>query len=135
MARNTIQFQKGLSLPAFHRQYGQENPCWCMMFQRRYPCGFQCASCRGNRYHKLKRGALVQCTSCNKQYSLRAGTLMQNSKFPFKVWFLAMYLISQNKKSFLALALSRHCGNSYNSAWLIKQKIIHAFCRQSIIIH
>ena len=40
MVRNTIQFQKGLSLPAFHRQNGQEHPCWRMMFQLRYPCGF-----------------------------------------------------------------------------------------------
>ena len=127
MARNTIQFQKGLSLPEFHRQYGQEHQCWRVVFQLRYPCGFQCSSCRGNRYHKIKRGALVQCASCNQQYSLRAGTLMQHSKLPFKVWFLAMYLISQNKKSISALALARHCGISYNSAWLIKQKIMHAF--------
>ena len=54
-------------------------------------------------------------------------TCMQNSKHPFKVWFLALYLISQNKKSISALAWSRHCGISYNSGWLIKQKIMHAF--------
>ena len=123
MARNTIQFQKGLSLPEFHRQYGQEYQCWRMMFQLRYPAGFQCLSCRHTRFHKLKRSALVQCASCKKQHSLRAGTLMQNRKLPFKVWFLAMYLISQNKKSISALALSRHSVISCNSTWLIK----HAF--------
>ena len=39
---------------------------------------------------------------------------------------MTLYLITQSKKSLSSLELMRHLGLSYNSAWLLQQKIIHA---------
>jgi hypothetical protein len=45
MARNPIQFQPGLSLPAFLEQYGTESQCQTALLQHRWPKGFVCPGC------------------------------------------------------------------------------------------
>jgi hypothetical protein len=52
--------------------------------------------------------------------------MMQHTKLPFRLWFIAIYFISQSKKSISSLALKRHLGVSYDTAWLLHQKIMHA---------
>jgi len=42
MARNVVQFQKGLSEPAFDRQYGTEEQCRAVVIALRWPDGFCC---------------------------------------------------------------------------------------------
>ena len=49
MARNTVQFQKGLSEPGFERQYGTEEQCRDAVVASRWPNGFECPECGGTR--------------------------------------------------------------------------------------
>jgi len=67
-----------------------------------------------------------QCNACHRQTSLIAGTLFQGSNLPLTTWFLAIYLVSQAKTGLSALALKRHLGVSYPTAWLIHHKLMQA---------
>ncbi len=51
---------------------------------------------------------------------------MQGTRLPLTTWFLAIYLISQAKTGLSALALKRHLGVSYPTAWLIHHKLMQA---------
>src|SRR3546814_3863292 len=51
---------------------------------------------------------------------------MQGTKLPLTTWFLAIDLISQAKTGLSALALKRHLGASYPTAWLIDHKLMQA---------
>jgi hypothetical protein len=51
---------------------------------------------------------------------------MERAKLPLTTWFLAIYLISQAKTGLSALALKRHLGMSYPTAWLLHHKINRA---------
>lgn len=42
MARNKVQFQKGVSLSEFIKHYGTEEQCFNALFAWRWPNGFQC---------------------------------------------------------------------------------------------
>ncbi len=55
MARNPIQFQPGLSLPAFLKQYGTEAQCQEALFQHRWPKGFVCPDCGNATGCRLSR--------------------------------------------------------------------------------
>ena len=92
----------------------------------RWPGGFRCPRCAGAEHYRVSRGerVLFQCRACRHQASLTAGTVMDSSKLPLRLWFLAMYLISQAKTGLSALALMRHLGVSYRTAWLVHQKIM-----------
>ena len=47
MAKNVVQFQKGLSEAAFQSQYGTEEQCRTALFSWRWPQGFVCPKCEG----------------------------------------------------------------------------------------
>jgi hypothetical protein len=71
-----------------------------------------------------------QCNACRRQTSLIAGTLFQGSNLPLTSWFLAIYLVSQAKTGLSALALKRHLGVSYPTAWLIHHKLMQAMAER-----
>ena len=50
MARNGIQFQKGLSLREFQGLYGTEALCEAALEKARWPNGFRCPRCDGRDY-------------------------------------------------------------------------------------
>ena len=116
MARNPVQFQKGMSLAAFQAEYGGRESCEAALRAQRWPEGFVCP--------KLRR--LYQCSACRTQTSLKAGTIFHKSKVPLTTWFLAIYLLTQSKNDISALELSRQLGVKYDTAWAIKHKLMAA---------
>lgn len=126
MKKNPIQFQKGVSLTDFMKQYGTESQCAEALFHARWPSGFQCPGCGGHRHSTIKSRNLYQCTTCHRQTSLTSGTLFEQTKLPLTVWFLAIHLLTQAKTCLSALALKRQIGVSYNTAWSLKHKIMQA---------
>ena len=128
MAMNRIQFQPGLSLPAFHAQFGTEEQCANALEASRWPQGFRCPECGNADYYLLKGGKhkTFQCKCCRLQTSLIAGTLFQSTHLALSIWFLAIYLVSQAKTGLSALDLKRQLGVSYPTAWLIQQKLMQA---------
>jgi transposase-like protein len=129
---NRIQFQPGLSMPEFFRQFGTEAQCEAALEGARWPQGFRCPCCGGAAHCVVRsRGRkLYQCNACRHQSSLIAGTVFQGTKLALTVWFLALYLISQAKTGVSALALKRQLGVSYPSAWLIHHKLMQAMAER-----
>lgn len=128
MPMNRVQFQRGMPLHEFMESYGSEAQCERALERLRWPAGFTCPRCGDGRHCRVQHEGrqLFQCGACRLQTSLTAGTLMDSTKLPLRVWFLAMYLISQAKTGLSALALMRDLGVSYRSAWLMHQKIMRA---------
>lgn len=125
MARNPVQFQKGLSEPAFHKDYGSEAQCLAALEALRWPDGFVCPRCGHGRAHRLpSRPRLHQCASCRHQASVTAGTVFHRTKLPLRLWFLGIYHLTQSKNGVSALELSRRLGVQSNTAWLLKHKLM-----------
>ena len=123
MAKNTIQFQQGLSLQEFITLYGSEEKCHEALFKWRWPDGFKCPECGHDRYCTLKSRKLFQCNRCRFQISITSRTIFDSTKLPLSIWFQAIYLVTQSKVSVSALSLKRTLGVSYNTALLMKHKI------------
>ena len=125
MAKNKVQFQKGLSLQDFLKSYGTEEDCRIRLFKMRWPSGFTCPQCGCNRYYTVTTRNLYQCTMCKHQSSVISGTIFESSKLPLTIWFLAIYFITQSKDGLSGLHLRRLLGISVNAAFRMKQKIQH----------
>lgn len=127
MPKNRVQFQKGLSLPEFFASYGTEAQCAETLFKWRWPQGFVCPQCgHAQGYGEVKTRGLLQCRHCRHQTSLTAGTVFASTKLGLTTWFLAMYLLTQQKNAISALELKRQLGVSYNTAWSVKHKLMQA---------
>jgi transposase-like protein len=124
MARNSVQFQKGLSEAEFHDLYGSEEQCQEAVFAWRWPQGFVCPDCGGRNHCVVKTRALCQCTSCRRQTSLTAGTIFAASKLPLRTWFRAMYHLTQGKGGISSIELARRLGVTQTTAWKLKHKLM-----------
>ena len=126
MSSYTVQFQRGLSLPEFLSRYGTEAQCIDELQRQRWPGGFSCPHCSAREPYRVSHGrrTVLQCRGCGRQTSLMAGTVLESSKLPLRMWFLAMFLICQAKTGLSALALKRQLGVSYRTAWLLHHKVM-----------
>ena len=61
MCMNTIQFQRGLSLPQFQALYGTEPQCERALVTARCPRGWQCAHCSYKRFFPTRNGTGLPC--------------------------------------------------------------------------
>ena len=122
--KNPIQFQEGFSLSDFFETYGTEAQCRQALFDWRWPSGFVCPVCGHTHHCLLHTNQLYQCYRCHHQTSLTSGTIFADTKLPLTTWFLAMYLVTQNKNGISALELKRQLGVNYVTAWSIKHKLM-----------
>ena len=123
MARNKVQFQRGLSDVEFQRLYGTEETCREALMSWRWPGGFECPACGDLAHCELGKRSLWQCNRCHTQTSLTAGTIFAGTKLDLAVWFRAMFHMTQTKQGISALELSRRIDVSYNTAWKLHHKL------------
>jgi ribosomal protein L37AE/L43A len=128
MAMNRVQFQPGLSLPAFLSQYGAETACRDALLATRWPDGFVCPRCAETTHSTFERDGQTywQCSACRHQTSLVAGTLFEHSRLPLTTWFFALYVLTHTKTNVSGLELSRHLGVHPCTAWRVKHKVMQA---------
>jgi transposase-like protein len=126
MPINQIQFQPGLSLPDLFAQFGTLAQCEAALERARWPEGFVCPDCGGQRHSVVycDGDRLWQCTACRKQTSLTAGTIFESTRLPLRLWFLGIYHLTQAKNNVAALELKRLLGVSYKAAWRLKHKLM-----------
>lgn len=128
MPMNRVQFQRGMSIPKFMAQYGTEPQCVQALIRARFPQGFSCPRCSHAAATQFERAGQIlwQCRQCRAQTSLTAGTPLAGTKLPLRVWWLAIFLVTQAKNGIAALELGRQLGVCYRTAWRIKHKLMAA---------
>ncbi|MCU7858960.1 MAG: IS1595 family transposase [Candidatus Thiodiazotropha sp. (ex Lucinoma kastoroae)] len=124
MSKNQVQFQKGISLTTFLKEYGTEEQCHSALYQWRWPNGFVCPECGHTECCEITSRQLSQCSRCHRQTSVISGTIFEATKLPLTTWFLGIYLLTQTKSGVSALGLRRQLGITYNAAWRMKHKLM-----------
>lgn len=133
MARNAVQFQKGMSFAEFCRRYGSEDLCHAALVAMRWPNGFVCPKCGGAKHSYTAVRRIFQCSVCRVQTSARAGTIFHKSSTPLTKWFLAMHLLTSAKNDISSLELARQLDVKWDTAWLIKQKLMEVMRQRNSI--
>src|SRR3974390_780874 len=117
MARNVVQFQKGLSEPAFEQQYGTEELCQAIVVAARWPRWFERPVCGSKQYSLVTTRNLYQCTKCRRQTSPIAGTIFASTHLPLRLWFRAIYHLTQTKQGISSIELGRRLGVTQTTAF------------------
>ena len=118
MSKNKIQFQIGVSIPEFIKDFGSEKQCEDYLEKLKWPDGYKCADCQSRRYGTYQAGSrkVYQCKDCRKRHRLTAGTIFHGTKIPLSKWFIAIHEISQSKNCVSALELHRRLEVNYKTA-------------------
>jgi transposase-like protein len=75
---------------------------------------------------KRVRHGLHRCGHCKGQFTVRMGTIFEESKLPMTKWLQAIHLMVSSKKGLSALQLSQNLEISYKSAWFLAHRIREA---------
>ena len=91
---------KNLDLPALIEQFHDEDKCRTYLEDLRWPSGVSCPQCGAvpERVTPIPSRGLHRCNECQYHISVRAGTILQDSKLPLWKWFLATYMVVEAKK-------------------------------------
>ena len=114
--------QETLNLVDFIKRFPNEDACRKYLFELRWPEGFKCPRCENSQYYHLAKYHLYQCTNCNYQASVTAGTVMHKTKISLFKWFIALFLVATDKRGCAALTIQRHIEVNYKTAWLMLHK-------------
>src|SRR4051812_31321300 len=99
-----------IDLPKLIERFGSEDKCIAYLADLRWPEGVECPRCDSKKISRLAERKQYECSDCRYQFSVRAGTVFQDSKLPLWKWFLAVYMMGESKKGVSANQLHRMLG-------------------------
>jgi transposase-like protein len=74
----------------------------------------------------VERHGLKKCGHCRKQFTVRVGTVFEDSHAPLHKWFQAIHLLCSSKKGISSHQLHRILEVQYNTAWFMSHRIREA---------
>ncbi|MDQ2983824.1 MAG: IS1595 family transposase [Actinomycetota bacterium] len=89
----------------------------------RWPDGPVCPSCGGAEYSYLTTRRLWKCKNCKKQYSVKVGTIFEDSALGLDKWLPAVWLIANSKNGISSHELARALNTTQKSAWFMLHRI------------
>jgi len=117
------------TLLEFEQRFATDEACLEYLVRMRWPGGFQCPRCGCLTAWMTRRG-LYLCHRCRFQASVTSGTVLQDTRKPLRLWFRAIWYVTNQKHGVSALGLQRVLGlRSYRTAWTWLHKLRHAMVR------
>jgi transposase-like protein len=126
---------KDINLATLTRLCSDEDAARSFLESRLWPDGPACPHCGEMEPYKLTakpgskkpgRPGLYKCRGCRKQFTVRVGTIFEDSHIPLSKWLLALHLMTSSKKGVSSLQLSREIGVTVKSAWFLSHRIREA---------
>ncbi|SPF40519.1 transposase [Syntrophobacter sp. SbD1] len=116
-----------LSDPRFHN----EEAAYAFVESQLWPNGPVCPHCGSKeKIGKLKgksyRPGLYKCYVCRKPFTVKIGTIFEDSHIPMRLWLQAMFAIASSKKGISSNQLHRTLGITLKSAWFMSHRIREA---------
>lgn len=101
------------------------NPETCFWFvaEMRWPDGNECPRCGGGGFSFLKTRMMFKCKTCQKQYSVKVGTIFEDSPVGLDKWLTAMWMMSNCKNGVSSCEIARCIGVTQKSAWFMLHRI------------
>src|SRR3984885_8412807 len=86
-----------------------------------------CGNCDEKRIGRLtgksSRPGLRKCSACRKTFTVRIGSIFEDSHFPLHLWLQAIQLITASKKGISTRQIQRAFNCSMKTAWFLTHRI------------
>ncbi|HUS11389.1 MAG TPA: IS1595 family transposase [Pyrinomonadaceae bacterium] len=89
----------------------------------RWPDGIECPRCESREYSFVKTRRIWICKGCKKHFSVKIGTIMEDSPIDLDKWLTAIWLIVNAKNGISSYEIHRSVGVTQKSAWFLLHRI------------
>lgn len=94
------------------------------MVEVRWPDGVVCPHCQSRNVGKMSGARRVwNCKECKKQFSVKVGTVFEDSPLGLEKWLPALWLIANAKNGISSYEIHRALGVTQKTAWFMLQRI------------
>lgn len=114
------------------RYFADPDRCLAFVVGLRWPNGPRCPRCSCEASRFIKTRALWECKGCKKQYSVKVGTIFEDSPISLDKWLCAIWMIVNAKNGVSSYEIHRALGVTQKTAWFMMQRIRLALQNQSL---
>jgi transposase-like protein len=116
---------------SFEPQFHTEEAAYAFVEARLWPNGPVCPHCGskekiGKLNGKTTRIGLYKCYACQKPFTVKIGTIFEDSHIPLRIWLQAIYHVCAFKKGISSNQLHRTLGVTLKTAWFLSHRICEA---------
>jgi transposase-like protein len=101
------------------------DPATCVKYlaERRWPDGPVCPKCGGKQHSYLSTRFLWKCKACKKQFSVKVGTIFEDSPLGLDKWLPAVWLLFTRRTGVSSVELGKNLGVTQKTAWFMAHRI------------
>jgi transposase-like protein len=112
------------TLAEFTKQFSTERKCHEYLKSILWKNEKVCPSCKSHKVNdNFKDFKKIRCKFCNLEFSIRKGTIFEDSRLELRKWFICIYLFSANKKGISTPVLASMVGITQKTAWFVLQRL------------
>ena len=119
----------------FFNTFPDEGSAREYLINARWPDGIVCAHCGHDEVWRICKGKLFTCKSCRKQFTVRVGTVMEDSAIPHRKWLFGMYLFGIHPKGIASTSMAKQLGITQKSAWYMDHRLREAFQHSGVVLN
>ena len=118
-----------ISLYEFFKQFPDETAARLHFEKGRWSNGRACPHCGSVATSECKdhKPMAYRCKDCRSHFSVRTGTVLEESKLPLHKWLMAIYMMTTARKGIPSTQMARELGCTQKSAWFLAQRIREAW--------
>ena len=107
------------------RRYSDPRTCLSDVAEIRWPKGPVCPRCdaEGKSIAFMPTRGLWRCKSCKKQFSVKLGTIFEDSPIGLDKWLTGMWLVNNCKNGISSYELSKDIGVTQRTAWFMLHRL------------
>lgn len=105
------------------RLFADQEVCFEFVKNLRWPNGVTCPFCSGKDHSFLSTRKTWQCKGCSKQFSVKKGSIFEDSPLKLDKWLIGMWLIANAKNGISSYEIHRSLGITQKSAWFLLHRI------------
>jgi transposase-like protein/predicted RNA-binding Zn-ribbon protein involved in translation (DUF1610 family) len=108
----------------FNRRFPNDDICLEEIMKLRYGNLKVCPDCeKETKFHKVRNRKCYECQWCGYQIYPTKGTVFEKTTTSLRLWFYAIYLMTQTRSGVSAKEIERQLGVTYKCAWRIAHQI------------
>jgi len=125
--------KKPKSLQEAIRYFSDEQVCIDTISRMRWPNGPVCPKCGHGEHYYLATQKRWKCKKCSKQFSVKVGTIFEDSPITLDKWLAALWMLVNCKNGISSYEVGRNLGLTQKSAWFVLHRLRLALQEKSLI--
>src|SRR3984893_15916044 len=122
----TVNFNENSGLLEAVRYFSDPIVCLEAVSKAKWPKGPECPRCESKRLSFVRTRLTWTCLDCRKQFSVKVGTIFEDSPVGLDKWLCAMWLLANCKNGVSSYEIARDLKVTQKTAWFMLHRIRYA---------